>query len=149
MASERWIVPIVTWCLSWGLYLVLAGQPSLDEILAGALTGAVAVLLSIVTRHTAERRLSFRRVGWRQLILDTAIALAADTLKVAVALLRISPPMGAFEQTATSSHGSEAERAACNAVLVLSKSIAPNAYVIWGVDHDERLLIHHLSAGQQ
>ncbi len=149
MATDRWIAPIVMWWLSLGLYLVLAGQSSLDEVIAGALAAASVVLLTVLTWRVADHSFRFRRIAWLRLLTDTGRALALDTARVLVALLTPQPPSGRFVHEPEPLQGSDAERAAQRALLVLSRSMAPNAYVIWSLGRDHKLSLHRLVDAQE
>ncbi|HEY7580405.1 MAG TPA: hypothetical protein VH855_22680 [Acetobacteraceae bacterium] len=138
-------MPIATWCLLLGLYLVLAGQTSTDEIVAAAMAAAAATLLKILEQLVSERRFRFRRLAWLHTIGDTARALMLDPPLVARSLMSRSPPPGAMIREPFISHGRDEASAGQRAVLGLSKSIAPNAYVIEVLWPHRQLLLHRLS----
>jgi hypothetical protein len=144
-AIEWCEMPIATWCLLLGLYLVLAGQTSIDEIVAAAMAAAAATLLTIIEQRVSARRLSFRRLAWLRTISDTARALLLDPLRVARSLMSLSPPPGTMIREPFISHGRDEASAGQRAVLGLSKSIAPNAYVIEVLWPHRQLLLHRLS----
>jgi hypothetical protein len=138
-------MPIATWFLLLGLYLVLAGQTSTDEVVAGALAAATATLLLIIERHVATRQFAFRGLPWLRIVGDGARALMIDTLRVASTLMSLSTPSGTIVREPFLSHDrDEAARGLC-AVLGLSMSIAPNAYVIEVLLPRHELMQHRLS----
>lgn len=149
MKIEQWAAPLAIWCVLLGVYLVLTGETSADEVVAGALASAAATLLAILMHRIAARHFKFRQVRWKHLVVSTANSLITDTARVAVSLLRPSPPSGGFVRRTMASHGRDAEQAACRAVLVLAGSMTPNAYVIWELDSKGEWLLHRLRDTQE
>ncbi len=148
MGIERWAGPVATWCLLLGLYLVLEGAISSDEMVAGALAAAVATVLAVTVRRISDQSFSFRRIQWFHLLGQTTKALVMDTLRVAMALIRAAPTPGVIAQEVFRSRERDPEDAANRALLVLSRSIAPNSYVIAVPDHQHELLLHRLVDAQ-
>jgi hypothetical protein len=138
-------MPFVTWCLLLGLYLVLAGQTSTDEIVAAVLASAAATLLMMIEQRVSSRRFAFRDVPWLHVVNDTARALIIDTLRVARCLLSSPAPSGTIVREPFQSHDRDEAARGLSAVLGLSKSIAPNAYVIEVLLPRHELLQHRLS----
>ncbi len=73
------------WVALTGLYLVLAGQIAVSEIVASVLAGLLATAVSLGLRMSAERRFGLR-APWRWLALRTAWALLRDLGRVAQAV---------------------------------------------------------------
>lgn len=144
--QSKWCeMPIATWCLLLGLYLVLAGQTSTDEAVAAAMTAVAASLLQIIEQRVSARRLAFRGISWLHIIGDSVRAMITDTLLVARALVSLSAPSGSIVREPFLSHGRDTAGHGLHAVLSLSKSIAPNAYVIEVLSARDELLEHRLS----
>src|SRR5579872_4213183 len=144
MPANRWFVLLATWFLLLGLYLVLEGGFSSDEIVAGAVSAAAGTGLAALVHRLSDRDFRFRRQAFRPLR-RAAWALVADTLRVAFALMRVSPPPGAIRRERFVAAGREPDQAACRALMVLSESVAPRSYVIALLHHDEEMLLHRLT----
>lgn len=138
-------MPIVTWCLLLGLYLVLAGQTSIDEMVAAAMAAVAATLLLIIVRRVSGRGFGFRGLPWLRIVGNTTRALIIDTLRVAWSLVLSSPPAGTIMREPFVSHDRDDEARGQRAVLGLSESIAPNAYIIEVLWSRHELLQHRLS----
>jgi hypothetical protein len=136
---------IAAWCLLLGLYLVLAGQTSTDEIVAAALAAAAATLLLMIEQRISTRKFVFRGVPWLRIVGDTAQVLIIDMLRVTSSLLSSSAPAGTIVREPFLSHARDEAARGLSAVLGLSKSIAPNAYIIEVLLPRHELLQHRLS----
>jgi hypothetical protein len=144
--ATQWCdMPIAAWCLLLGLYLLLAGQTSTDEMVAAALASAAATLLLVIERRVSTRRFAFRGIPWLRILGDTASALLIDTLRVARGLLLQPAPSGTIVREPFHSHGRDDAARGLSAVLGLSRSIAPNAYIIEVLLPRLELLQHRLS----
>ena len=76
-----------TWVLFAGIYLLLAGEITTTEILAGVGATTVAVAFAVLLRGAAQRRLRLR-VPWLQVIGAPLVSLFPDAGRVALVLLR-------------------------------------------------------------
>lgn len=132
------------WLALAGLYLVLAGDVSVSELVAAALTGGVAAAGSLVLQRVAERPLRLR-VAWPRVVVQAATALLRDPAIVSAVAARalIGRPRGRIIRRHVREPRGRAARAGHRAVEILSASLAPNEYVI----DDERswLLLHRLA----
>jgi hypothetical protein len=142
-AIEWCEMPIVAWCLLLSLYLVVAGQTSTDEIVAAVMTAGAGTLLMIIERRVSARRLSFRQLPWLRTVADSAKALLIDPLRVTRSLASRPAPPGVIVREPFDPYSPDETAAGMRAVLALSKSIAPNAYVIEVLPRE--LLLHRLS----
>lgn len=139
------------WCVLFGLYLVLAGSTSATEIAAGAGATSLATLLIVLVHDKRRRSLILRpppRVPVR-----TLIALATDTARVGVVLLRaiLRRPQGAVGAVGAVvrqpfAGGDETARDAGRRGLVtLLASLAPNGFVLHVPGDDDALVLHRLA----
>ncbi len=142
----------IAWALLMGLYLVLAGQVSTTEVVAGLLTGLAAALLSVAVRIDARRQLRFRGVPWITLLGRPALALLSDTARVGAALARVAlrgpdvhgAPEGAVVRQAFAQGGSGAQDGARRGLVTLAVSLAPNSYVLRIMDERNEIRLHRL-----
>ena len=141
----------VTWALLTGIYLVLAGETSTTEVVAGLLTGLVAALLSVAVRKDAGRRFRFRGVPWLLLLGQPALVLVSDTARVGVALARTilrgpeGAPDGSIMRQAFARGGEDAKDAARRGLVTLGISLTPNTYVLRIMDERDEMRLHRLA----
>ncbi len=137
------------WGLLTGIYLVLAGQVSTSEVIAGVLTGLVAALLSVAVRMDAGRQFRFRGVPWTVLLGRPALALASDTARVGMALVRAvlrGPDVhGAVVRQPFARGGADAQDAARRGLVTLGVSLTPNSYVLRILDERDEMRLHRLA----
>ncbi|HWI25579.1 MAG TPA: hypothetical protein VN668_01330 [Stellaceae bacterium] len=131
------------WLMLAGLYVVLAGSLETAELVAGVLTGFVAVTLSLGLRRAGGRRF---RLGapWLRLVLRTGGAVLSDTTRVGAALARalLAPCQGTVQRQAFAEREPGARGAGRSAFAILLASLAPNGYVI--EEQPDHLLLHRL-----
>ena len=132
------------WFVLAGLYLVLAGDASVAEIVAAVLSGGMAAAGSLVLQRTAERPLRLR-VAWSRVFLQAVTALLRDTVAVSAVAARalVGRPHGRVIRRRVREPRGRAARAGHRAVEILGASLAPNEYVI--DDDRASLLLHRLS----
>ncbi len=139
----------VAWALLTGIYLVLAGQVSASEVVAGVVTGLVAALLSVAVRRDAGRQFRFRAVPWLVLLGRPALALVHDTARVGMALaravLRGQDVHGAVVRQAFARGGADAQDAARRGLVTLGVSLTPNSYVLRILDERDEVRLHRLA----
>jgi hypothetical protein len=127
----RWVaVAGARWVALSGLYLVLAGELSPSEIVAGVLAGLLATLVSLGLTAAAERQFSLR-APWYRLSVQTARAVVRDIFRVALALAAAATTGqgGMFARQPFAGTGAEPAAAGRRALATLFASIAPNGYV--------------------
>jgi hypothetical protein len=113
-----------------GLYLVLAGEVSLSEIIAGVLAGLLATAVSLGLQAAAERQFALR-APWHRLAAGAAWALMRDIVRVALALAQAAAggEGGMNARQPFAGAGAEPAAAGRRALATLFASIAPNGYV--------------------
>lgn len=128
-----------------GLYLILAGQVSTDEVVAGAICAGSAAAISLVVCHRAERRFQFSGCGGRRVLTKALAALPAETWRVASRLARPAIPPGALRHRPGPAAEPGPRVAALHAITILSASLAPNSYVVAELTGRPQLLLHVLA----
>jgi hypothetical protein len=113
-----------------GLYLVLAGEVSLSEIIAGVLAGLLATAVSLGLRAAAERQFVLR-APWPRLAARAGWALMRDIFRVALALAQAAAggAGGMIARQPFAGAGAEPAAAGRRALATLFASVAPNGYV--------------------
>jgi hypothetical protein len=144
------MVAILDLAVFAGLYLLLAGVASTDEIVAAGTCALLATAFSILLRRGAARQFRFRSVPWHRVLARPLAALLPDTVRVARMLARavvLGPRQGAGAWTWQEfRHGGDgADDAARRALVTLGVSFAPNAYVLQLPDTRDALLLHRLA----
>jgi hypothetical protein len=113
-----------------GLYLLLAGEVSLSEIVAGVLAGLLATAVSLGLTIAAERQFALR-APWPRLAPRAAWALLRDIARVALALVEAAAggEGGMIARQPFAGTGGEPVAVGRRALATLFASIAPNGYV--------------------
>lgn len=136
-ARDAWeqklmLLPSVIWAASFALYLLFVGHAPVPELVAAAMTSALATAYHLHVHRHEHRRFALR-APWFHLVIRTLRAIAVDTLLVGAALaraiLRNTHAEGMVEQPFDPG-GATPKAAARRALIVLAASIAPNTYVI-------------------
>lgn len=139
--------PLVPGALGWAglyaLYMMLAGETSGPEWIAGAL-GATAATIALIVSGNREH-LGRMRLSWWWLVLKrVAPAVIRDTATVLMAAIGRSSPPGGFRCLAFEPGGDDGESGSRRALVVAGASVAPDSYVVT-IDRDRNaLLIHEL-----
>ncbi len=139
-----WMVAAaVRWAMLAGLYLVLAGEVSRAEIAAALFTGGAAAGLSLLLRRSSERRFDLR-LPWVPVLGRMLWSLARDVARVHAALVGtiFARRRGRLLHVRTEDVGGT-RHPGRRAVEVLTRSIAPNEYVV--DDEGTTLLVHRLA----
>ena len=139
---------LVAWCVLFGLYLVLAGSTGVTEIAAGAGATSLATLLIVLVHDTRRRSLILRPPP--RVLLRSAIALATDSARIGLVLLRaiLRRPRGAVGSVVRQpfAGGADTARDAGRRGLVtLLASLAPNGVVLHVPGGDDVLVLHRLA----
>lgn len=145
MPTRRWIAALTSWCLLLGVYLALEGQIAADELAAGAIAAAAGTALAEVLHRRSHRELCPLRLPWPRLLGQTAMSLVTDTFAVGWILTWRRPPAGVVLAESFTQPPGPCRQAACRAVLVLCRSVAPATFAIGVLDHRGQLLLHHLT----
>ncbi len=141
----RVIFWIVWWVLLTGLWIPLAFEVAVPELVAGALAAAAGATLATAVR--SQRLISFRpqlRWGlrlWRlpmQVVLDTGLLVAVLWRR----LVMRQPVSSSFRAIPFRAVGENPEANARRAMAMTIGSIAPNTYVI-DIDQDYQLILVH------
>lgn len=127
-----------------GLYLVLAGQVSTDEVIAALLAGAAATGLALAVPRVAARHFDFAGVPWARLLLATLRSLASETWQVGLRLLRPRPQGGRIVRWPLQAHGDRRQKAARRGLVTLGLSLTPNGYMLSVLPDREEVLVHQL-----
>jgi multisubunit Na+/H+ antiporter MnhE subunit len=131
----------------FGLYLGLAGALAWAEIVAAALSSAIAVALSLWLHRAAERRFRLHP-DWIVLSIRIARHVLGDCLIVTRALIaalaRRRHITGVFRELRWETHEDPREAASLRAFVTIGISLAPNSYVVDVRADEQRLIIHHL-----
>ncbi len=136
--------------LLFGLYLLFAGQASLDEVLAAGLSSAVIAALAGVVSRIAERRFNFSGLPWVRLIFRPLWSVMPDVSRVGMRLAQTRVRGGAIQRWRFMAVGADSERdAARSAALSLAASFAPNGYIIAVLHGRGEVLVHQLVPTEQ
>ena len=136
---------VVWWIFLTGLWIPLAFDVAVPELLASAIAAAAGATL--VTAVRAQRLISFRpRLRWVLRLWRLPLQVALDTgILVAVLWRRLvmrQPVSGSFRAIPFRADGEEPEANARRAMAMTIGSIAPNTYVI-DIDRDYGLILVH------
>jgi len=141
---------VLSFALFFGLYLLFAGSPSADELVAGTVFAAACSFMAARLRRCGSRALSLHdAVSWPHLLGQTIYSLAADSGRVGAALVRVlaggHADLGrmALEPLPGAQAGPEA--AGRRALLTLGRSMSPNGIVVSVPDGKAMLWVHELS----
>ena len=136
------------WLLSWvalfPLYLLLAGQASGQEVVAGALVATVAAGSAVLVRRLGSSVFGFR-YAWLRRLARLAVLLAADLGRVGrfLAGALAAPARGAgIVRQPFAEGGDTPEDGARRGIVVLAASFTPNSFAI-GIA-PKTLLLHRL-----
>ena len=135
------------WILLTCLWIPLAFEVAVPELVAGAVAAAAGATLATAVR--AQRLISFRpRLRWALGLWRLPLQFALDTgLLIAVLWRRLvmrQPVSGSFRAIPFRAVGEEPEANARRAIAMTVGSVAPNTYVI-DIDQDyELILVHQL-----
>lgn len=128
-------------------YMVLAGQFSFDEIVAGALLGCVGAAWHAAVRRAAARSFAFDRHAAVE-IGRAFLGLPGATLRVGVRLAAsvFSPVEGRrVEHVFQGGRQDAPEEAGRRAVVVLATSLVPDSYVLRVALHEGTVLFHAIT----
>jgi len=138
---------LVWWILLTGLWIPLAFEVAVPELIAGAVAAAAGATLATAVR--AQRLISFRpRLRWAfrlwrlpsQVVFDTGILFAVLWRR----LVMRQDVSGSFRAIPFRAVGENPEANARRAMAMTVGSLAPNTYVI-DIDKDyELILVHQL-----
>src|SRR5829696_661424 len=143
----RVIFWVVWWILLTGLWIPLAFEVAVPELVAGAIAAAAGATLATAVR--AQRLISFRpQLRWALRLWRLPLQVVLDTgLLVVVLWSRLvmrQPISSSFRAIPFRAVGENPEANAKRAIAVTVGSFAPNTYVI-DVDQDyELILVHQL-----
>jgi|SRR5215208_5201849 len=138
---------VVWWIILTVLWIPLAFDVMVPELVAGAVAGAAGATLATAVR--AQRLISFRpRLRWALGLWRLPLQVALDTgLLVAVLWRRLvmrQPASSSFRAIPFRAVGENPEANARRAIAMTVGSIAPNTYVV-DIDQDyELILVHQL-----
>ncbi len=135
----------VAWLVFFGVYLLYAGEVSLNEILAGIPAAGALACFAVASRRAEQRHLRVR-APWPRLLLRPVGSLFADAAKVGRVLLaalvrRPDGPIGRAAAQPFREGGSD--DAGRRALVTLGSSVAPNGYVL--AIGRETLILHRLA----
>jgi multisubunit Na+/H+ antiporter MnhE subunit len=137
MPVPEFIRTVLIWGCLFGLYLLLTGQPSTDEVMAGLATAAVATAMSLIVRGSSGHRFRRYRHAWLPAI--NALKTVPGEVVIVAARLVSAHAIGGGTET----EPLEVRNATGRAIQILATSFAPNRYVISQVK-GEQLLLHRL-----
>jgi hypothetical protein len=123
----------VAWAGLAGLYLLLAGQVSFHEVIAGTAASVAAAAYATVA-HRAMAPLPLR-LPWLAVARRVISALVLDTIRVGVSLIRAAPGSQSRQKLPDADRGRRA-------VEILTVSTAPNGFVLRADQTD--MLLHRL-----
>ena len=145
--ARRAIAWLAWWVLLMSFWVILDDSIATDELLAGAGAAALAAFLAELVTHQAATRVRIR-ARWLARVIELPGQVAGDTLIVFAALWRRlahgeDPPSG-FRRLPVHYGDDTAEGRTRRALLIGSKSIAPNS-IAAGIDKDtDTMVIHQL-----
>ncbi len=115
--------------------MVLAGEVSTVEVVAGLSAGLAATLLWVAARRTGKRQFRLRSVPWVLLVTRSAVTLATDTARVASVLAQavVRGPdrvRGAVTRQPFAPGSEDAHSATRRALVTLCVCLTPNSYAL-------------------
>jgi multisubunit Na+/H+ antiporter MnhE subunit len=133
------------WVLLMSFWVILDDSIALDELLAGAGAAALAAFLAELVTYQAAARVRLR-AEWLARVIELPGRVAGDTVIVLAALWRRvahgeEPPSG-FRVLPARYGDDTAEGKTRRALLIGSRSIAPNAIAV-GIDPDRDVMLVH------
>jgi len=132
--------------LLFGLYLLLTGQFSTDELVAAALCGLAAAALSVTIPFIAQRHFAFRGVPWRHILVGTFGALATDLVRVGWRLARPRVAPGSIQRWPFTAGRAQPADTARKSLVTVATSVTPNTYVLAVLSGRQEVLVHQLVA---
>ena len=146
MSVREILCVVLTWGTLSGVYLVLVGQASRDELVAGAVIAAVGTALSLAVRLGSGCRFRLGPSVWLRPVTAAMYAVPRDIALVGWNLARPRPRGGRLEEQPLQAAGRDetSERA----VQMLATSFAPNRYVV-GLVKGGRVLTHRLTGADE
>lgn len=140
MTARTLICPLLSWGTLYGAYLVLVGQTSADELVAGAIVAAVATALSVAVRFGSRRRFDLKPSVWAVPAAKAFAGIPRDVGLVGYRLIRPRP--GRFEQEQIRDLAQDADTS--RAVQIITDSLAPNRFVV-AITRGDEALVHRLA----
>jgi hypothetical protein len=134
----------LTWMVLFGLYLILTGQASTDEMAAGAAVAMAGTILSVAIRIGPGHAFQLPPGTWMRPMVQALASVPRDTALVGWHLVRPRPCPGQLETEPLRPTG--VCPASDHAVQVLAASFAPNRFTVALVQRD-RMLMHRLAGG--
>lgn len=138
---------LAIWLSMLGTYLLLSGEVSRTELVAGACTATAATGFALLLRRAGSRAMALR-VPWPRVVGRTLLALAADSARVGGALARAVWRRPERETSRISRQpfraGSGPVDAGRRGVVILATSLAPNGFVLDEDGTAAGLLMHRL-----
>jgi hypothetical protein len=136
----------LTWfVLLYLLYLLLADNPVLPELLVGVVAAAAGATGAVVVRQQRERllkpRLRMLKGAWRPVLGIFADLMPLTRVLVSAGILR-RPTPSRIEETPFTKLSDSGEDAAERALAEALGSLAPNGIVL-GIDHERGVLVTH------
>ena len=139
---------LAAWLVLAGLYLLLAGEASVDEDAAAVLTASAGLACVLLVRGVTDRPMVLH-ASWHRVIARPAGALAPDSWHVGRALARAAfgrGSSGRLTWQAFHAGGPNPDDRGRLALATLALSLAPNGYVLDRPGGADALLMHRLAA---
>jgi hypothetical protein len=142
------LLACISWLIFLGLYLLLAGQVSLTEIVAGVPAAAFAACFTVLLHRVSERRFRLD-VPWWRVVGQPLAAVMPDAICVGRALLgavlrRPLGPLGALARQPFRQGGDVPPDPTRRGLVTLGSSLAPNGFVVSIPQGQDILLLHRL-----
>ena len=144
------IASLCAWVCLVAIYLLLAGQVSGDEIVAGAVCAAAAVIWWVGTHRASDHRFAFDAGSWAA-VGRACRNLPWAVLSVGAVLLRalVRPEAGEvahwfFAHGRRTDPGDGGRRA----IGVLAASLAPDSFVLRTPAERDEIVVHTLVPGE-
>ncbi len=131
---------LVLWASLAALYLLLAGQTSMNEGVAAAATALAGAALSGGVRWSSGEALHARPVSALRLVARAVAALPGDTLLVGARLMSPRPASGRMETKALRETGRTAR-----GLEIMAISLTPSRFVTVLTNEDD-VLVHRLGS---
>jgi hypothetical protein len=137
---------LVTWCLTYGIYLAFAGDVSVDESVTGLLMATLMTVWALLIRRSSPDRFA---ASWEvvrhvlRAVADVPSAAAQTGLVLLKTVLAGGSP-GRAHRDAFRFGGSDATDRTRRAIAVLCASLAPDRFVADVKRDDEVALLHSI-----